>query len=380
MSIGIDIVEVSKIRKLMENKKFLNRFFSDAEVDYIRSSAKTDETCAGIFAAKESIIKALNGNLDGLLYKDISIQRKNDIPFARVNGINFFVSISHDGDYAISVANTNDIASKNIIEQDFKVFKKRNNFTHKGDYGKIAIFAGSISMTGAPYFASLAAMRTGCGLSYLYVDKNIQDILSVKLSETIIRTNDVYDLSDMDAILLGPAWSFFDDRDKIYKDIVNTNKKLVIDADGLHYLKKYPHKLAYRAVITPHYAELARLLDMDIKKIIDEPNKYAKLASDKYEVVVVLKGHNTIVLDNEKKYINETGNPGMATAGSGDVLSGIITSLIAQGFTIFDAAKYGVYLHGLAGDLAKEKYGEYSLIASDIVEFIPQAIKMMEVE
>ena len=119
---------------------------------------------------------------------------------------------------------------------------------------------------------------------------------------------------------------------------------------------------------------------MDIKKIIDEPNKYAKLASDKYEVVVVLKGHNTIVLDNEKKYINETGNPGMATAGSGDVLSGIITSLIAQGFTIFDAAKYGVYLHGLAGDLAKEKYGEYSLIASDIVEFIPQAIKMMEVE
>ena len=380
MSIGIDIVEVSKIRKLMENKKFLNRFFSDAEVDYIRSSAKADETCAGIFAAKEAIIKALNGNLDGLKYKDISIQRKNDIPFACVNGINFFVSIAHDGDYAISVANTTDIASKNIIDQDFKVFKKRNNFTHKGDYGKIAIFAGSISMTGAPYFASIAAMRTGCGLSYLYVDKNIQDILSVKLSETIIRTNDVYNLSDMDAILLGPAWSFFDDRDKIYKDIVNSNKKLVIDADGLHYLKKYAHKLAYRAVITPHYAELARLLDVDIKKIIGEPNKYAKLASDKYEVVVVLKGHNTIVLDNEKEYINETGNPGMATAGSGDVLSGIITSLIAQGFTIFDAAKYGVYLHGLAGDLAKEKYGEYSLIASDIVEFIPQAIKMMEVE
>ncbi len=380
MSIGIDIVEVSKIRKLLENKKFLNRFFSDTEIDYIRSSAKADETCAGIFAAKEAIIKALNGNLDGLKYRDISIQRKNDIPFACVNGINFFVSIAHDGDYAISVANTYDNAYKNIIDKEFRIFKKRNNFTHKGDYGKIAIFAGSLSMTGAPYFASIAAMRTGCGLSYLYADKNIQDILSVKLSETIIRTNDVYNLYDMDAILLGPAWSFFDDRDKIYKDVVNSNKKLVIDADGLYYLKKYAYKLAYRAVITPHYAELARLLDMDIKKIIGEPNKYAKLASDKYEVVVVLKGHNTIVLDNEKEYINETGNPGMATAGSGDVLSGIITSLIAQGFTIFDAAKYGVYLHGLAGDLAKEKYGEYSLIASDIVEFIPQAIKMMEVE
>lgn len=380
MSIGVDILEISKIRKLMKNEKFLNRFFSDAEISYIKSSAKADETCAGIFAAKEAIIKALNGNLAGLQYKDISIERKNDVPFAYVNGINFFVSISHDGDYAISVASTDENCEKINIGDEFKIFKKRNDFTHKGDYGKLAIFAGSLSMTGAPYFASLAAMRTGCGLSYLYIDKDIQDILSVKLSETIIRTNDNYDLADMDAVLFGPAWSFFDDRDKIYKDIIASNKKLVIDADGLHYLKKYADKLAYRAVITPHFAELARLLDIDIEKIIKDPKKYARIASDKYEVVVVLKGHNTIVMDKDIEYINNTGNPGMSTAGSGDVLSGIIASLIAQGFKVFDAAKFGVYLHGLAGDLAKEKYTEYSLIASDIIEFIPKAIKLMEVK
>lgn len=380
MSIGVDILEISRIRKLMENEKFLNRFFSDAEISYIESSAKADETCAGIFAAKEAIIKALNGNLAGLQYKDISIERKNDVPFAYVNGINFFVSISHDGDYAISVASTDEYSSKITIEDEFKVFRKRDNFTHKGDYGKLAIFAGSLSMTGAPYFASLAAMRTGCGLSYLYVDKDIQDTLSVKLSETIIRCNDKYDLKDMDAVLFGPAWSFFDNRDKIYKDIIHANKKLVIDADGLHYLKKYRDKLGYRAIITPHFAELARLLDIEIEKIIEEPKKYARLASEKFEVVVVLKGHNTIVMDKDNEYINHTGNPGMATAGSGDVLSGIIASLLVQGFTVFDAAKYGVYLHGLAGDLAKEKYTEYSLIASDIIEFIPKAIKMMEVK
>lgn len=380
MSIGVDILEISRIRKLMENEKFLNRFFSDAEISYIESSAKADETCAGIFAAKEAIIKALNGNLAGLQYKDISIERKNDVPFAYVNGINFFVSISHDGDYAIRVATTEEYSSKISIADEFKVFKKRDDFTHKGDYGKLAIFAGSLSMTGAPYFASLAAMRTGCGLSYLYIDKDIQDILSVKLSETIIRCNDNYDLKDMDAVLFGPAWSFFENRDKIYKDIIASNKKLVIDADGLHYLKKYWDKLGYRAIITPHFAELARLLDVDIEKIIEEPKKYARLASDKFEVVVVLKGHNTIVMNKDNEYINHTGNPGMATAGSGDVLAGIIASLLVQGFKAFDAAKYGVYLHGLAGDLAKEKYTEYSLIASDIIEFIPKAIKMMEVK
>ena len=380
MSIGVDILEISRIRKLMENEKFLNRFFSDAEISYIESSAKADETCAGIFAAKEAIIKALNGNLAGLQYKDISIERKNDVPFAYVNGINFFVSISHDGDYAISVASTEEYSSKMNIADEFKVFKKRNDFTHKGDYGKLAIFAGSLSMTGAPYFASLAAMRTGCGLSYLYIDRDIQDILSVKLSETIIRCNDNYDLKDMDAVLFGPAWSFFENRDNIYKDIIRSNKKLVIDADGLHYLKKYRDKLGYRTIITPHFAELARLIDVDIEKIIEEPKKYARIASDKYEVVVVLKGHNTIVMDKDNEYINHTGNPGMATAGSGDVLSGIIASLLVQGFKAFDAAKYGVYLHGLAGDLAKEKYTEYSLIASDIIELIPKAIKMMEVK
>lgn len=380
MSIGVDILEISRIRKLMENEKFLNRFFSDAEISYIESSAKADETCAGIFAAKEAIIKALNGNLAGLQYKDISIERKIDVPFAYVNGINFFVSISHDGDYAISVATTEEYSSKISIADEFKVFKKRDDFTHKGDYGKLAIFAGSLSMTGAPYFASLAAMRTGCGLSYLYIDKDIQDILSVKLSETIIRCNDKYDLKDMDAVLFGPAWSFFENRDKIYKDIIASNKKLVIDADGLHYLKKYGDKLGYRAIITPHFAELARLLDVEIEKITEEPKKYARLASDKFEVVVVLKGHNTIVMNKDNEYINHTGNPGMATAGSGDVLAGIIASLLVQGFKAFDAAKYGVYLHGLAGDLAKEKYTEYSLIASDIIECIPKAIKMMEVK
>lgn len=380
MSIGVDILEISRIRKLMENEKFLNRFFSDVEISYIESSAKADETCAGIFAAKEAIIKALNGNLAGLQYKDISIQRKNDVPFAYVNGINFFVSISHDGDYAISIASTDETLSKITIEDGFKVFRKRDDFTHKGDYGKLAIFAGSLSMTGAPYFASLAAMRTGCGLSYLYIDRDIQDILSVKLSETIIRCNDNYVLSDMDAVLFGPAWSFFENRDKIYKDIIASNKKLVIDADGLHYLKKYGDKLGYRAIITPHFAELARLLDVEIEKIIEEPKKYARLASDKFEVVVVLKGHNTIVMNKDNEYINHTGNPGTATAGSGDVLAGIIASLLIQGFKVFDAAKYGVYLHGLAGDLAKEKYTEYALIASDIIEFIPKAIKMMEVK
>jgi len=154
---------------------------------------------------------------------------------------------------------------------------------------------------------------------------------------------------------------------------------VVLDGDGINCIVNNTEELAkrtYTTVITPHPGELSRLLNVSIEDIQNNRLKFAKLASNKFKVITVLKGDNTIVCNPEGAgYINTTGNPGMATAGSGDLLTGIIASFIGQGIEEFNAAVAGVFIHGLAGDLAANHKGQYGLIASDILEYLPYAIK-----
>ena len=274
------------------------------------------------------------------------------------------------------------------------LLKKRKNVSHKGDYGRVAIIGGSLGMSGSITLASRAAFRLGCGYVYTVIPKSLLNIMSIKLNESILLSieddskgyfvkdyiNDIVSkLDNFDSIAFGMGIGDKEDNIEILKEILdNYNKPIIIDAQGIVLLKKINKDLikASNIIITPHPGEMAKLLGIEIKEVQANREGWAKKVAKDLNLVVVLKGHKTVVTNGDDIYINDTGNAGMATAGSGDVLSGMIASLLAQNLNSYNAAKLSVYLHGLAGDIAKEKFGEESLIASDIVDNIYKAIKM----
>src|SRR5699024_5551034 len=275
------------------------------------------------------------------------------------------------------------------------LLKKRRKNTHKGRYGRVGVIAGSKGMTGAPYLVCQSALKTGSGLVYNILPESLTDVMSIKLTEAIIKPiNDkgkgqftiesikpiLKEIKTMNVLALGPGMGIDKERSKVVQEIIkSSNSTLEIDADGLNTVAKYINILnesKSSVIITPHPGEMGRLLNKDINEIEEKREYYVKYLSEKYNVITVLKGYETIVAaPNGEIYINSTGNPGMATAGSGDVLTGIMTSLLGQGLEIFDVAKLGVYIHGLAGDRARDKIGEYGMIATDIIDAIPYVIK-----
>lgn len=275
---------------------------------------------------------------------------------------------------------------------------KRNHNSHKGTYGRVAIIAGSRGMTGALFLSSQGALRTGSGLVYTIIPESLETVMSIKLTEAIIRPIKdkdtghflkdsiepiIKEVKEMDCIALGPGIGVDKDRIQLVSEIIRDTKvPMGVDADGINCIAENIEILNQGKgpiIITPHPGEMARLLNKDIQEIEKNRQYYSQYISEKYNIIVVLKGNKTIVTSPEgQTYINKTGNPGMATAGSGDVLTGIIASLLGQRLDPFDAAKLGVYLHGLAGDITRDRLGEYGMIASDIIEAIPYAIMRVE--
>lgn len=270
----------------------------------------------------------------------------------------------------------------------------REKQTNKGDYGKVLIISGSKGMTGAGCLAARAAHRSGAGLVYLAVPGSLLPVYGASLTETIIipvedqdKGHIVYDgmgflekqMEGKNVIAAGPGLSVNEDTiELIFRIIEKSIMPLVLDADALNAIARdvsVLKKLKTTAVITPHPGEMARLTGKSTVQIQEDRVNTAREFASKWGVITVLKGFRTIVaLPDETAYINLTGNPGMATAGTGDVLTGIIAGLITQGIKPGDAAVAGVYLHGLAGDMAAAKKGEYGLIASDLVDEIPAAV------
>jgi NAD(P)H-hydrate epimerase len=265
---------------------------------------------------------------------------------------------------------------------------------HKGTFGKILIFAGSEGMTGAAYLCALSAYRTGSGLIKLAVPKSIGGTMSMLIPEAVqaqIPEKDGHSclqdkillkrlVEDADVVLFGPGLSCNEDTGGILKALVECcEKPMVIDADGLNLLAAEPsllENLRCEAVITPHPAEMGRLTGLGTDEVQKDRIGIAKKFADEYGLTVVLKGAGTVIATNDGRIaINPTGNSGMATAGSGDVLAGMIASLLGQGLPTYEAAAAGVYLHGLAGNFAAHDKGTASLIASDIIANIPQAFK-----
>ncbi len=272
----------------------------------------------------------------------------------------------------------------------------RKSDSHKGDYGHVFILAGSYGLTGAAYLTSQASLLSGSGLVTLGIPESLNPTMEVKLTEVMTKPlaetkgltlslkafpqiNKI--LPAIDALAIGPGLSQNPQtRELVYKLLSSVAKPLVLDADGINALigkLKVLHSLKAELVITPHPGEMARLLNLKVAEVQRNRAEVAKDFAREYNVVVVLKGYRTVVAArNGKIHVNKTGNPGMASAGCGDVLTGIIAAFLGQGMDGLKAAKLAVYLHGLAGDYAAEEKGQTSLIATDILNKLPQAFKV----
>lgn len=278
-----------------------------------------------------------------------------------------------------------------------KIFKKRKACTHKGDYGHVLIVAGSAGMTGAAYLASEAALLAGSGLVTCAIPKSINAIMARKLTEVMTlpledRGKGYFTSSaaagilkfakKVDVAAIGPGISQKSEVKKLVRKLIKSlNVPIVLDADGINCIAgeaQILRKSKKAVVVTPHPGEMSRLINRRVSHIQKNRKEIAQGLADDYGVTVVLKGMNTVVSAPGKRvYINRTGNPGMASGGVGDVLTGVIASLIGQGFSPFEAAKKGVYLHGAAGDIAAKEKGEASLTASAMLKKLPEAIKRM---
>jgi NAD(P)H-hydrate epimerase len=275
---------------------------------------------------------------------------------------------------------------------------RRSPDAHKGDFGHIFILAGSARFSGAAVLCAQASMRSGAGLVTLGIPKSLnnaiikikpKEVMTLPLPETRAGTlslggyKKIKDFSqDIDVLVIGPGLTKNKSTQNLVRKVVSKiNKPMVIDADGINALVSHLKILTTNdqratTILTPHPGEMARLLGISIKKVQDNRKEVAKKFAQDYKATIVLKGRNTVVADYKGNlYINKTGNPGMATAGSGDVLTGMIAAFLGQGLDNFSAAKYAVYLHGLAGDLAAKEKTQIGLIASDIIDKIPEAIK-----
>lgn len=261
---------------------------------------------------------------------------------------------------------------------------------HKGTFGKVLMVAGSQGMAGAAYLSAVSSYRAGSGLVKMAIPQTIINPLSILLPEAVLASLPEDDttllkhikrlIADADAVLVGPGLSATDATMKLLEAVIDyCDKPMVLDADALNLISKNKsllERLRCEAIITPHPLEMSRLTGMSVPDIQNNRIDIAKSFADEFGLTVVLKGAGTIIAANDgRTVINSTGNQGMATAGSGDVLSGVITSLLGQGLPPYEAAVAGVYLHGLAGDFAAREIGEAGVMASDIASNLPKAIK-----
>ena len=274
-------------------------------------------------------------------------------------------------------------------EADLKrLLPRRRRDSHKGDYGRILLLCGSRGYTGAAALAARGALRCGAGLVYLGVPESIYAIEAVKLDEAVVLPlpdeNGMLSadtcgqiqplLGRMDAVLFGCGSGIGTGTETVLRFLLqNASCPLVLDADGITLASRHKDELRGRTsptILTPHDGEFARLMPKDADRLTQTEDLSRDLGC-----VIVRKGHRSLICGEGESFENRTGNPGMATGGSGDVLAGIITALLGQKLSPMDAASAGAWLHGRAGDLCADRLGEYGLLPGDLVEELPRLLK-----
>lgn len=259
----------------------------------------------------------------------------------------------------------------------------REQVSHKGTFGRVLNVAGSDYMSGAAYLSSVAALKIGCGYVFLCsTERAINAVASQTQNIVFCPFEELQQqIENADVVLIGCGISTNEQaRENLSITLKNVgDKPILIDADGINLIAENPDiKIPINLILTPHPKEAARLLKVDVSEILSDLEGYAKEISKRYNCVTVLKSHNTVICSkNFNTYINDTGNSALAKAGSGDVLAGIIAGLLAQKMNLYEAAKLGVYLHGLSGELASQDLTEYSVLAKNQIDYLPQAIKTL---
>lgn len=279
---------------------------------------------------------------------------------------------------------------KQLNEQDiYRLLPEREADTHKGNYGKILLLCGSRGYTGAAALAAMGALRSGAGLVYLAVPDCIYTIEAVKLTEPVVlplpdeegtyATSSVKEIKKLlqgkDAVLVGPGVGQSFGVESVVRTVLEVFQgPVVLDADGINVLAKHKDVLrsrTYPTILTPHDGEFLRFGG------IFKENRVASAISfaQEYGIILLLKGHETIITDGSTTYLNPTGNPGMSTGGSGDVLAGIIVSLLGQKLAPLEAAASAAWLHGAAGDICANTIGQYGMLPSDMLDVLPRLLR-----
>ena len=284
-----------------------------------------------------------------------------------------------------------------IHHDAIKKFPKRCADSHKGDFGHVLVIAGSSGYTGAAYLTSQAAVRSGSGLVTLAIAKSLYGILAKKLTEVMVRPFPETKESSLglkaekgllqfakkcNSFAIGPGLSQNKETGELVRNLVSKIEgPIILDADGINAFRGHASELKRSGaslILTPHPGELAELTGKSVAQIQKNRKDIARKCANEYNIVLVLKGHNTVVATPDGKvYINDSGNAGMASGGVGDVLTGIIAAFVAQGADNFNASVLGVYFHGLAGDLALKDKGPLGLIATDLLDKLPEALKAL---
>ena len=264
----------------------------------------------------------------------------------------------------------------------------RDDFAHKGDFGRVLLLCGSRGYTGAAALAAMGALRTGAGLVYLGVPESIYAIEAVKLWEPVVFPLPEEDgmlsreaaadvarlLPEMDAVMIGPGLGRSAGTLAVLERVLEDfSGPVVVDADGINLLSQHKDMVRGRTgptILTPHEGEFRRLADLG-----EDRQQAAAALAQELGCVLVLKGHRTIITDGERCYENTTGNPGMAVGGSGDVLAGMIVSLLGQKMPAMEAAAVAVWLHGAAGDRCARELGQYGMLPTDMLQILPRLMK-----
>ncbi len=264
----------------------------------------------------------------------------------------------------------------------------RDDFAHKGDFGRVLLLCGSRGYTGAAALAAMGALRTGAGLVYLGVPESIFAIEAVKLWEPVVFPLPEEDgmlsreaaadvarlLPEMDAVMIGPGLGRSAGTLAVLERVLEDfSGPVVVDADGINLLSQHKDMVRGRTgptILTPHEGEFRRLADLG-----EDRQQAAAALAQELGCVLVLKGHRTIITDGERCYENTTGNPWMAVGGSGDVLAGMIVSLLGQKMPAMEAAAVAVWLHGAAGDRCARELGQYGMLPTDMLQILPRLMK-----
>lgn len=418
MRCGTDIIEIERIKSAFNRyKNFAGRIFTEDEICRFAENGCRFEILAGMFAAKEAFSKYLGTGIGKTAFRDIEVCHNADgCPYIRLRGVksDASVSISHCRKYAVAfvTGNGQGVSQDGATAADnlrisgaaqapscggysramSRLIPMRLSSANKGSCGRVSIIAGSKGMTGAAALSALGALRSGAGLVTALTPSSEQPILAVKLTEAMTvplpHENGIISaaaadtvlesIQNADAAVFGPGLGKGRGILPLLERIVTEfTKTLIIDADGINALSSNIDILNRKkcsVILTPHPGEMSRLNGLSVPEIQSARIKTAEDFVDRFDVTVVLKGEGTVVAARGgKTAVNPSGNCGMATGGTGDVLSGVVAALAAQGCTPYNSAVLGVYLHGLAGDIAAAEKGVHGLIASDLCGALPAA-------